>query len=86
MLFTSLSTYCIVIQVRISSLAVILRNTFIYHTLKTGKGILQPQGYAFELVELAIGFERSKQPFFRQNRHLVICVLYIQAGEPVVLS
>jgi len=24
---------------------------------------------------LAIGFERSKQPFFRQNRHLVICLL-----------
>ena len=86
MLFASPSTCCNVSQVRISSLAVILRNNFIYHALKTGNGILQLKGYAFELVELAISFERSKQPFFRQNRHLVICALWIQAGEPVVLS
>jgi len=32
---------------------------------------------------LAIGFE---QPFFGQNKNLVIRALQIQAGEPIVLS
>ena len=86
MLFTSPSTYCNIIQISISSLAVILWNDFIYHALKIWNGILQPKGYAFELIKLAIGFECSKQPFFGQNRNLVTRALQFQAGVPVVLS